>query len=258
MTPSPTEVSRVAAALVGRIVGGAYPSGLRLPAEMELARELACGRSTIREALRHLVGLGLVRSRRGSGAHVLDFRREGTPELLTAYVLAGRFDQPPAVLARELLRMRTLMAAEAVRLAALYAALPLTEVRALLDQRPEGALEDTKRELAVFRALVRASEVWPAVWLANVFFRPLEELLEALVPLVGGVPPGSEKELARVVARIEARDDVGATEAVRAYFDRVDAKLLAVLDKQLGGGTAPPHASPKTPPPSPKKRRSSP
>jgi GntR family transcriptional repressor for pyruvate dehydrogenase complex len=248
MTPKSSEVSRVAAALVARIVGGDYAPGLRLPAEVDLAKELACGRSTVREALRQLVGLGLVRSRRGSGAHVLDFRREGTPELLPAYVLAGRFDQPPLVLAREMLRMRTLMAVEAVHLAALYAEPPLTDVRALLAERPVDALAHTRRELAVFRALVRGSKVWPAVWLANAFFGPLDALLEVLVPLVGGAPPGSERELARVVDRIEAKDEPGATSAVRAYFDRADAKLLVVLEKQLGAGLArPPKASPVAP-----------
>jgi hypothetical protein len=92
------------------------------------------------------------------------------------------------------------------------------------------------------------SKVWPAVWLANAFFGPLDALLEVLVPLVGGAPPGSERELARVVDRIEAKDEPGATSAVRAYFDRADAKLLVVLEKQLGAGLArPPKASPVAP-----------
>src|SRR3954467_13923953 len=82
------EVRRVAHEVLGRIVSGAYPAGLRLPAENDLATELRCGRSTVREALSHLAGMGVVKSRRGSGAMVLDFRREGTPALLPWYVLA--------------------------------------------------------------------------------------------------------------------------------------------------------------------------
>src|SRR5512143_3405417 len=109
MTTPTGEVQRLASALIGRIVSGAYPCGLRLPAAVELAGEFACGRSTVREALRHLADLGLVRSRRGSGAMVLDFRREGTPALLPWYLTAGRFDRPVGVLARELLGMRTLL-----------------------------------------------------------------------------------------------------------------------------------------------------
>src|SRR3954465_12849954 len=123
------EVRRASDAVLKRIVSGAYPAGLRLPSEADLAAELACGRSTVREALRYLTGMGVVKSRRGSGAMVLDFRREGTPALLPWYVLAGRFDRPVGVLARELLGMRTLLAAQAVRLAARYAD-PGTIIRA--------------------------------------------------------------------------------------------------------------------------------
>src|SRR5271155_1541627 len=107
MNPS-GEVRRVANEILGRIVAGAYPAGLRIPAENDLAAELSCGRSTVREALRHLTGFGVVKSRRGSGAMVLDFRREGTPALLPWYVMAGRFDRPAGVLASELLGVRTL------------------------------------------------------------------------------------------------------------------------------------------------------
>ncbi len=240
LAQSANEVTRVAQKLVARVVDGSYPPGLRMPSETDLAKELACGRSTIREALRHLTGLGLVRSRRGSGALVLDFRLEGTPELLPAYVLAGKFDGPPQVLAREMLRMRTMLAAEAARLAAEHAVGPLTEVHALLAERPQGALAHTKRELSIFRALVRASRVWPAVWLANGFWKPMEELLEVLVPLVGGVPEGYEGHLERIVGRVEARDAEGAQTLVRHYFDVVDRGLMAGLGVVLG-----PHATPE-------------
>src|ERR1700686_3427839 len=132
MTPT-GEVRRVADDILGRIMSGAYPAGLRLPAENDLAAGLSCGRSTVREALRHLAGLGVVASRRGSGAMVLDFRREGTPALLPWYVLAGRFDRPVGVLARELLGVRTQLAAQAVRLAARYAEpQAIAEARAIL------------------------------------------------------------------------------------------------------------------------------
>src|SRR5262245_59511141 len=121
MTVSTSEVRRVADEILERIVGGGYAPGVRLPSEVDLAANHSCGRSTVREALRHLGALGVVVSRRGSGAQVLDWRREGTPALLPLYVRAGRFDRPAPVLARELLRMRGMLAAEAVRLAALYA-----------------------------------------------------------------------------------------------------------------------------------------
>ncbi len=179
MNPS-GEVQRVANEMLGRIVSGAYPAGLRLPAENDLAAALSCGRSTVREALRHLSGLGVVASRRGSGAMVLDFRREGTPALLPSYILAGRFDRPVGVLARELLGVRVLLAAQAVRLAARYAEpAAIVEARGIL-ARASGLAGDPvahgSNELDLFRSLVTGSGIWPAVWLANVFWAPMREL----------------------------------------------------------------------------------
>ncbi len=167
------EVRRVSEAILERILAGTYPCGLRLPSESALGEDLGCGRSTVREALRHLADLGLVRSRQGSGTMVLDYRRHGTPALLPAYIRSGRFDLPPAVMAREMLRLRTLMACEAVRLAARHASRDaLAEAHRLLRDAP--ALEDDPaahalNELEIYHALVVASAMWPAAWMVNAF-----------------------------------------------------------------------------------------
>jgi GntR family transcriptional repressor for pyruvate dehydrogenase complex len=236
MTPS-GEVRRVSDEILGRIVSGAYPSGLRLPSEAELATSFSCGRSTVREALRHLEGFGVVKSRRGSGAMVLDFRREGTPALLPWYIMAGRFDRPAAVLARELLGLRSMLAAEAVRLATRYGEPgSLTEARALLAGAP--ALESDPEahawnELEIFRALVCASGIWPAVWLANVFWAPMRELHTRLAPVIGRVAPGYQEAMVRLFELIEARDGTGAEAHLSAWLTRVDALLLRDLEQFL-------------------------
>lgn len=236
-------MQRVADEILTRIIAGTYPSGLRLPSEVDLAVELDCGRSTVREALRHLAGLGVVRSRRGSGAMVLDFRREGTPPLLPSYVLAGRFDRPPVTLARELLRLRALLAREAVRLAALYAQPGvLGEARGIL--AGAAALEGDPaahalRELELFRALVCASGIWPAVWLSNAFWAPMRELQAMLAPAIGPPPADFQPAMARLLDLIEARDAEGADRHVTAWLARVDAGLLDAMAAALGlGGVA--------------------
>ena len=233
------EMQRVADAILSRIVAGAYPSGLRLPSETDLAVEFACGRSTVREALRHLTGLGVIRSRRGSGAMVLDFRREGTPALLPSYVLAGRFDLPADALAQELLRMRALLAREAVRLAALYAPPgALLEARAILAaaaaERDPAA--HALLELDLFRALVCSSGIWPAVWLANSFWAPMRELQALLAPAVGTPPADFEAAMGRLLDLIEARDAAGAERHLAAWIARVDGAILQVMARALGQG----------------------
>jgi DNA-binding FadR family transcriptional regulator len=231
------EAGRVANEILIRIVSGAYPAGLRLPAEVDLAAEFSCGRSTVREALGHLASLGVVKSRRGSGAMVLDFRREGTPALLPWYIAAGRFDRPAAALARELLGVRTLLAREAVRLAARYAdRKALADARALLAKAPALAHDPVAHginELDFFRALVSASGIWPAVWLANVFWAPMRELSDRFAGVVGHIPPDYQAQMNRLMDLIEAGDDRAAEAHVVKWFARVDASLVSDLEALL-------------------------
>jgi DNA-binding FadR family transcriptional regulator len=169
---------------------------------------------------------------------VLDFRREGTPALLPWYVLAGRFDRPVGVLARELLGMRTLLAAQAVRLAARYAEPPaIAEARAILARAPELAGDPVahgSNDLDLFRALVVGSGIWPAVWLANVFWPPMHELHDQLVGAVTRVPADYQAQMTRLLDLIEARDDVAAEAHVVAWFARVDEGLARELSQILG------------------------
>jgi GntR family transcriptional regulator, transcriptional repressor for pyruvate dehydrogenase complex len=236
------EVRRISDAILARILEGTYPSDLHLPAEVELAAEFACGRSTVREALRHLHGVGVVQSRRGSGAMVRDFRREGTPALLPSYLLAGRFDQPAAVLGHELLAMRAELALQAVRLAARYADPEgLAEARARLLRAPalEGDLPGhALNELELFRALVCASGVWPAVWLANAFWAPMRELYGMLAAAAGEVPAGYQAQMERLVALIAARDEVAAEAHLRAWLAHVDPRLLRALERVFVAGAS--------------------
>lgn len=233
MVPN-SEVRRVSDEILHRIVSGAYPAGLRLPSEADLGSQLVCGRSTVREALRHLTGLGVVRSRRGSGAMVLDFRREGTPALLPSYVLAGRFDRPAGALARELLGVRTLVALQAVRMAARYAdAAGLAEARAILARAPTleaDRIAHALNELELFRALVCASGIWPAVWLANVFWAPMRELHGMLAGSVGAIAEGYQADMAHLLDLIEIRNEPAAEAHLGAFFARVDETLLRELE----------------------------
>jgi GntR family transcriptional repressor for pyruvate dehydrogenase complex len=57
---------KVASTLLERIIDGSLKMGERLPAEMDLARQLGVHRSTIREALRELESKGLLRREPGS------------------------------------------------------------------------------------------------------------------------------------------------------------------------------------------------
>ncbi|MFO0548338.1 MAG: GntR family transcriptional regulator [Polyangiaceae bacterium] len=225
------EVERVARELLAAIVSGRYPPGVRLPAETELASELGCGRSTVREALSRLATLGVVASRRGSGARVLDWRRDGTPALLPTFIAhAGERDLERSIL--ELLNMRRLLAKEAVRLAVRYASdAAIAQVRAAFEasKHVTDPAEHVMAELEIFRGLVIASALWPAVWFANAFWGPMRELHARYAPLAGGPPPDYAPSTARLLDLVAARDERGAIEQLDQYLGRVDSTLVELL-----------------------------
>lgn len=236
--PAPTgEVLRVSNELLERIVAGAYPSGLRLPPEVELASDLGCARSTLREALRHLAGLGVVKSRRGSGVTVLDFRREGGLALLPQYLAAGRFEQPMLAMAREILHVRAMLAGEAARLAAMYARPgSLRKARELAGRLPSLEAEPaayTQLEVELYRELLCASEMWPVVWFANGFWEPVRSLHAVFSSAIWYAPPRYGETLQQLFAAIEAHDAERASGLVRAHFRAVDEHILPRLEQQL-------------------------
>ncbi|MDT0342866.1 FadR/GntR family transcriptional regulator [Streptomyces litchfieldiae] len=70
LRPSPL-VEQATERLREQITGGTWAVGTKLPGETTLAASLGVGRSTVREALRALVGAGLVRARQGAGVFVV-------------------------------------------------------------------------------------------------------------------------------------------------------------------------------------------
>jgi len=239
-TPKLGEVERVAAWLLERIVSGRFPAGLRLPSEVELAEQLACGRSTIREALGRLAASGVVASRRGSGALVLDWRERGSLALLPAYLASGLAPSEAPRLLVELLSMRRLLAREAVRLAATYAEpATLASVHTALEGLEAAIDADEPRartlaELELFRAFVVASGVWPAVWLANGFFDPLREASAMFAPLAGAPPSDQRETMRKLAALVEARRAADAEALVERSVAKVDRELGRTLAAALG------------------------
>lgn len=237
--PKPTgAVLRVADILIQRIVSEEYSPGLRLPSEVDLALEFSCGRSTIREALRHLAGLNLVQSRRGSGAVVLDFRREGVLELMAPYFAHGKFDHPLPVIVAEMLRMRTMLACEAARLAAKYARpealLPVRRKIELANAVQDNPQEHALRELDVFRAMTHASAMWPAAWLANAFTTPMREVHILVANPLSAVQPDWADTMNELMSLIEQHKADEAVDHLRKHFARVDRQIEEGLAALFG------------------------
>jgi GntR family transcriptional repressor for pyruvate dehydrogenase complex len=76
---------QVALQLASMICDGRWRAGEKLPAEGELCRALAIGRSTLREALKSLAFIGMVRMRAGDGTYVA----QTSPGLLERILARG-------------------------------------------------------------------------------------------------------------------------------------------------------------------------
>src|ERR1700749_3605610 len=143
----PVEKQRVAEEIAEQlrslILTGQYPTGAKLPPERELSKRLRVNRASLREALKKLEHLGLVRIRQGDGTRVQNFMETGGIELVQHLLpLAG--GKPELI--RALLEFRRIFGRELARLAAARSINDkpgLAKLRALADRADQvtGALE---------------------------------------------------------------------------------------------------------------------
>jgi DNA-binding FadR family transcriptional regulator len=142
-----------------RILAGEYAPGTRLPAERELVELFGVNRGAVREAINRLVQARLVTTVHGGGTRVADYLSTAGLDLLVNLVVSG--DGPHRREAvRSLIEMRTALAVDAARLAALrHTEKQLAElqllVRDLTAIGDDAALQE--RLLAIWECVVDAS-----------------------------------------------------------------------------------------------------
>ncbi|MEU5791565.1 GntR family transcriptional regulator [Micromonospora purpureochromogenes] len=99
------------------IVSGRYRPDDPLPGERELAAAFAVNRHAVREALRRLQQLGLLRVSQGGATRVLDWRVHAGLDLALSLVQSGDL-LPVDTLVRDMLEMRACVGVDAARLCA--------------------------------------------------------------------------------------------------------------------------------------------
>jgi DNA-binding FadR family transcriptional regulator len=153
--------------LRGDILAGRLAPGDSVPSERVLAEEYGVGRHAVREALKRLEQLGLVRISHGGATRVLDWRDSaGLDVLLDLFATAHT---PPDDLVRAVLEMRATIGTDAARLCAARAS---AEQRAVV-LRLAAAEMDADGYAALWRAIVGGA--------GNIAYRlALNSLMEAL------------------------------------------------------------------------------
>jgi DNA-binding FadR family transcriptional regulator len=112
----PRVAEEIVQQLRGLILRGEYAVGDKLPPERKLAEELGVNRASLREAIKSLEHMGLVKTRQGDGTRVLDFMQTAGLELVS-HLIPGD-GSPNLDILTDVLEFRRWFGRETARLAA--------------------------------------------------------------------------------------------------------------------------------------------
>jgi GntR family transcriptional regulator, transcriptional repressor for pyruvate dehydrogenase complex len=209
------------------ILTGKYAPGQCLPTERELAEKHGVSRQVVREALRHLQGVGLVEIRRSSGCYVQDVESAAGLEVLDD-LLGLREGTVAFELVEDAIEFGTHMAKEVVRLAALRRSdEDAAELRRIVKEHGN-ALDDPERvsqldgEFCRVVAKATHNRVYQLVF--NSLGRALERTRRQL-PLFLMNPVQQHRGLERLVESIVDKD----AEMAALYLDRLATASTGVL-----------------------------
>jgi GntR family transcriptional repressor for pyruvate dehydrogenase complex len=128
--------------LVTEIISSRYPAGDSLPAERALATTLGVNRHVIREAIRRLEQVGLVRVVQGGSTRVLDYRTHAGLDLLGLLANHARGGAESLRFWLSMLEMRAAISTELVRLCARRADRGLQRELLELSEQMQRAADD--------------------------------------------------------------------------------------------------------------------
>lgn len=127
--------------LRAQIVSGRLEPGAALPPERELCESLGVNRQAVREALKRLEQARLITIRQGGDTRVLDFKQTAGTDLL-AQLLFSPDGELRTVVLRSVLEMRSALAPDIARLAALRGRAPLARRLDAVTARMEESRDD--------------------------------------------------------------------------------------------------------------------
>jgi len=225
----------VAEQLQSEILDGTLKPGDRLAPERELAERLGVNRSSIREGLKKLEQLRLVRIQQGSGIHVRD-PRKASFELV--WGLLSREDQPDLGLVKDLLELREALVPGFLRLALSKATNEeLESLGRALEVASDPKLDDEQylQRLSDFgQGLAAATHNQVLVLLGNsverFFGHPLARVIpnQVMLDRKGLVP-----HYRRLAIALAARDVETAEAATLELTRRVNKSMLGLVEQLL-------------------------
>ena len=227
------EKQRVAEEIVDQlrslILTGRYAAGDKLPPERQLAKELGVNRASLREALKKLEHMGLVKIRQGDGTRVQDFMASAGIELLS-HIIPLAQSGAQLELVRDVMEFRRMYGREVARLAAERATdedvARLAAIADACDDPKLGPGQLLELDFDFYVALTQASHNRVLMMLINTT-RPAVLAYAAFFAALmrdGGVVRQHQRQL---IAAVRARDGETAARVADAYMGRT-ADALAL------------------------------
>ena len=219
--------ARIVRGLGARILRGALKPGDRLPSEHELGDAFGVSRAVVREAITSLKAEGLVATRQGAGAFVLQTRRAGTFHVAHA-------DLSTLEELIHMMELRATVEAEGAGLAALRrSGAQLVGLREALDRMARSIEHGEDAVEPDFQFHLRIAEATGNRHFAG-FIRYVGTMLipRTRVNVIGREPAkrreylaGVNREHEEIYRAIAAQDADGARAAMRTHLERSRERL---------------------------------
>jgi GntR family transcriptional repressor for pyruvate dehydrogenase complex len=244
--------------LAAEVITGRYAPGTYLPAERALTGVFDVNRHVVREALKRLEQVGLVKVSQGGGTKVLDFKRQAGLDLLALMAEHSRVGEDVAVIWRSVLEMRASLAADAARLCTLRGSAETKRELVALAQK----MSETASDTDLFALDIRFWETM-ADGSANIAYRLALNTMVRSAQVNGDV--GVQWAVAEIrtnACRVPLAAAIAAGDALKAEADTRDAMRAAVDQFAELTGTAVARTAPLAQPapkagPAPAKKRRS-
>ncbi len=207
---------RVADEVLRSILARDLKPGDPLPAERELAEQFAVSRTVVREAVRSLVGKGIIEARAGRGLTVAAVDAATVKQSFGLYV-QGSSTIDPAKLHEVRTALEVHIAGLAARHASAEEILALTEACEEMEAAAANSEAHGRADVRFHRLLAACSDNDVFGLLLDVLAEPLMAVRRATFARPGG-RQRAEEQHREILDRVAARDVRGATRAMRRHL----------------------------------------
>jgi len=218
----------IVAAIADLIMARVWKPGDRIPPEKELAARFHVGRSTIREAVKSLVILGVIEARAGDGSYI----RGGTSDLLSGAFQWGMMLTEQNL--GDLVDIRILIEVECAGRAA---AARKPDLGATLT-RLTGQMSEVWNQPKEFMRLDNYFHETIAAATDNPLYLSLSKTIQSLVGVwypqtfqLDRTKAATLDEHFAIAAAIQANDEQAARQAMRQHIERAGERLSRIVDR---------------------------